>query len=103
MSAIRVEASFDDVSYWYPGAGVAVLDEVAWSIERGAFVVVAGPSGSGKSTLLRCLNGLVPHFSGGRMAGSVRVRGLDTREHGPRSLSRSVGFVFQDPEAQSVA
>ena len=103
MSVVQVEAAFDDVSYWYPGVDAAVLDQVAWSIERGAFVVVAGPSGSGKSTLLRCFNGLVPHFSGGRMAGSAQVRGLDTREHGPRSLSRSVGFVFQDPEAQSVA
>ena len=58
MSAIRVEAAFDDVSYWYPGADAAVLDEVAWSIERGAFIVVAGPSGSGKSTLLNLLAGL---------------------------------------------
>jgi len=103
MSAISIEAEFDAVSYWYPGELQAVLDEVGWQIERGSFVVLAGPSGSGKSTMLRCLNGLVPHFSGGRMAGAVHVRGLDTRDHGPRSLSQSVGFVFQDPEAQAVA
>src|SRR6478736_566522 len=103
MSAVPIEAEFDAVSYWYPGEKQAVLDEIGWKIERGSFVVLAGPSGSGKSTMLRCLNGLVPHFSGGRMAGTVHVRGLDTRDHGPRSLSQSVGFVFQDPEAQSVA
>jgi energy-coupling factor transport system ATP-binding protein len=103
MSAVPIEAEFDAVSYWYPGEPQAVLDEVGWKIERGSFVVLAGPSGSGKSTMLRCLNGLVPHFSGGRMSGAVHLRGLDTRDHGPRSLSQSVGFVFQDPEAQSVA
>ena len=82
MSAVPIEAEFDAVSYWYPGEPRAVLDEVGWKIERGSFVVLVGPSGSGKSTMLRCLNGLVPHFSGGRMAGAVHVRGLDTRDHG---------------------
>jgi energy-coupling factor transport system ATP-binding protein len=32
----------------------------------------------------------------------VSVRGHDTRTYGPRVLSREVGFVFQDPEAQMV-
>src|SRR6476660_7026980 len=103
MSVVSIEAEFDAVSYWYPGEPKAVLDEVGWKIERGSFVVLAGPSGSGKSTMLRCLNGLVPHFSVGAVSFAVHVRGLDTRAHGPRSLSQSVGFVFQDPEAQSVS
>jgi energy-coupling factor transport system ATP-binding protein len=65
-------------------------------------VLVIGPSGSGKSTLLRCINGLVPHFSGGTFAGRVMVDGHDTRKHPPRDLAGVVGFVFQDPEAQFV-
>ena len=61
-----------------------------------------GPSGSGKSTLLRCINGLVPHFSGGSLNGTIRVNGLDPVLLSPREMSRTVGFVFQDPEAQFV-
>ncbi|HMT22109.1 MAG TPA: ATP-binding cassette domain-containing protein, partial [Promineifilum sp.] len=65
-------------------------------------MLVAGPSGSGKSTLLRCLNGLVPHFTGGVLAGEGSVYGHDIVRAGPRLLSRVVGFVAQDPESQSV-
>ena len=57
---------------------------MTWDVAEGEFVLVAGPSGSGKSTLLRCLNGLVPHFSGGVLAGQVSVAGLDAVKAGPR-------------------
>lgn len=97
------DATLHDVAYWYPHSPRPVLEHLDWEIERGEFVVVAGPSGSGKSTMLRCLNGLVPHFSGGRFAGHASVFGRDTRLDGPRQLAQRVGFVFQDPEAQSVA
>ena len=96
-------ASLRGVSYWYPKTVSPVLRDVDWQIGRGEFVLLSGPSGSGKSTLLRTLNGLVPHFSGGRFAGEAVVDGKDTREFGPRGLAGSVGFVFQDPEAQAVA
>ena len=38
---------------------------------RGRAVPRRGPTGSGKSTLLRTINGLVPHFTGGTLAGRV--------------------------------
>jgi energy-coupling factor transport system ATP-binding protein len=76
---------------------------VSWRVGEGAFALVAGPSGCGKSTLLRCLNGLVPHLSGGQVAGEILVDGHDTLRYGPRVMSRVTGFVFQDPEAQAVA
>lgn len=96
-------ARFDRVTYRYPERPEPALVDVDWEVPEGAFTLVVGPSGSGKSTLLRCLNGLVPHFAGGAFGGSVVVDGHDTRRFGPRALSRSVGFVFQDPEAQTVA
>jgi energy-coupling factor transporter ATP-binding protein EcfA2 len=96
-------ATFEHLGFAYPNAVRPALFELDWRIEAGEFIVVSGPSGSGKSTMLRCLNGLVPHFSGGRFAGAATIDGLDTRRFGPRVLSRSVGFVFQEPEAQNVA
>lgn len=95
-------AELRDVSYRYPETARPALTGVDWTIEAGTFVLVAGPSGSGKSTMLRCLNGLVPHFSGGEFGGQVLVLGHDTRQAGTRVLSQHVGFVFQDPEAQLV-
>ena len=90
------------LTYTYPQRTSPALRGVTWDVAEGEFVLVAGPSGSGKSTLLRCLNGLVPHFSGGVLAGQVSVAGLDAVKAGPRVLSRHVGFVAQDPEAQAV-
>jgi len=97
------------VSYAYPDdAGRAppphpALAEANLEIEEREFLLLAGPSGSGKSTLLRCLNGLVPHFYGGTFSGKVSVLGQDPVAWGPGRMSRLVGMVFQNPEAQCVA
>lgn len=93
---------FDRVTFIYPGASRPALRDFSLTLPIGEVVVVAGPSGAGKSTLLRCINGLVPHFSGGTLAGNVRVLGLDPVVETPQVMSRHVGFVFQDPEAQFV-
>ena len=88
---------FDDVSVTYPDAAVPALANVDLEIDEGEMCLVIGRTGSGKSTLLRCINGLVPYFSGGRLTGRVVVAGRDTREHRPRELADVVGFVGQDP------
>jgi energy-coupling factor transport system ATP-binding protein len=94
-------ARITHLSYWYPGAPDAALKDMTLQIEEG-LTVVTGPSGGGKSTLLRTLNGLVPHFHGGRIAGSIDVQGMDVITTPTRRLARTVGFVFQDPELQTV-
>src|SRR5438445_1219269 len=94
--------SIDSVSYQYPAANQRALSEVSLTVEPGEVILVRGPSGSGKSTLLRCLNGLVPHSTGGTFAGTVTVAGMDTRNTPPRMLGSRVGFVFQHPERQFI-
>lgn len=91
------------VTYHYPESAVPALDGVTLEIPQGEFLLLSGPSGSGKSTLQRCFNGLVPHFYGGTFSGEVEVFGHDPVAEGPREMSRLVGLVFQDPEAQCVA
>ncbi len=86
-------ATIANLSYWYPGSAEPALRQVSTVLQEG-FTVVTGRSGGGKSTLLRVLNGLVPHFHGGRIAGGAEVLGFNVIETPTRKLARSVGFVF---------
>jgi energy-coupling factor transport system ATP-binding protein len=90
---------FEDVSVTYPDAERAAISNVTFTIGEGELVLVIGPTGVGKSTLLKCVNGLVPHFTGGHLAGRVRVADRDTRTSPPRELADVVGYVGQDPVA----
>ncbi len=90
---------FSHFSYQYPDAATPVLRDISLELPEGAFVLVVGPSGAGKSTFLRSINGLVPHFYGGKVSGSVRVDGRDPVAKTPRGMSDLVGMVFQDPES----
>src|SRR5712691_2993763 len=94
--------TLDAVSYHYPEADRPALRDITAAVDPGEVILLRGPSGSGKSTLLRCLNGLVPHSTGGQFRGRVVVCGLDTRDHPPRQLATHIGFVFQHPDAQFV-
>jgi energy-coupling factor transporter ATP-binding protein EcfA2 len=87
------------VTYRYH-TGQPALDDLDLAIEPGAFVLLAGASGSGKSTVCRLLNGLIPHLQGGELSGVVWVAGHDVRLTPPAVLSREVGLLLQNPEAQ---
>jgi energy-coupling factor transport system ATP-binding protein len=95
--------AFEHMSVTYPDQDRPALDDVDLEIGEGELALVIGPTGAGKSTLLRSVNGLVPHFSGGRLTGSVTVEGRSTAAHRPRDLADVVGFVGQDPDATFVA
>jgi energy-coupling factor transporter ATP-binding protein EcfA2 len=94
--------TLEGVTYRYPEAERPALVDVSAAIQPGQVILLRGASGSGKSTLLRCLNGLVPHSTGGTFGGRVIACGLDTRTHAPRDLGAHIGFVFQHPDAQFV-
>ncbi|MGW4838104.1 ABC transporter ATP-binding protein [Streptomyces globisporus] len=89
--------TFDRVSVVYDGADEPVLRDVNLAVDEGELCLVVGHTGVGKSTLLGAVNGLVPHFTGGTLYGTVTVDGRDTADHPPRELADVVGVVGQDP------
>ena len=93
---------FEDVGVRFDERSEPVLRGVDLRVDEGELVLVVGATGSGKTTLLRCVNGLVPHFSGGTLNGRITVDGRDTRTHRPRDLADIVGVVGQDPAAAFV-
>ncbi|MDB1087781.1 ATP-binding cassette domain-containing protein [Streptomyces sp. ACA25] len=93
---------FDHVRVTYEDAPAPAIQDVHLVIPEGELALLVGPSGVGKSTLLGTVSGLVPHFTGGTLAGRVTVGGRDTRTHRPRELSDLVGTVGQDPLAHFV-
>ncbi len=90
----------ENLTYAYPTSKDFVLKNISFTVNRGEVLAVIGPNGAGKSTLLKALNGLVPHFYGGKYGGKVVVSGFEVLNTPISKMSTKVGFVFQDPEDQ---
>lgn len=93
----------DSVSFAYASRGregKKVLDGTSLSIGRGEFAGIMGRTGCGKTTLLLTLNGIVPKLEKGIFAGRVVVGDIDVSTKSVEEMSKSVSFVFQDPNDQ---
>ncbi|MFZ2228261.1 MAG: ATP-binding cassette domain-containing protein [Candidatus Nanopelagicaceae bacterium] len=89
--------SFTNVSLIYPTSTKTILEDLSFTVKEGELVLVIGATGSGKSSLLRLINGLIPHHTGGILAGDISVNGLSTREVKPGGLAHLIGIVGQNP------
>jgi len=89
--------TFSNVSLIYPNSTQTVIEDLSFTVAEGEFVLVMGPTGVGKSSLLRLINGLVPHHTGGILAGDIRVNGISTQSVKPGGLAHIVGIVGQNP------
>ncbi|MGI9568375.1 MAG: ATP-binding cassette domain-containing protein, partial [Desulfobulbia bacterium] len=70
------------------------------SVADGEYLFLCGANGSGKSTLGYLFNGLIPHFFGGTLQGSVIVDDTNTGESSVSELFSHVGLVLQNSDAQ---
>jgi ATP-binding cassette subfamily B multidrug efflux pump len=81
---------FRDVSFQYPGAEHAVLEDVSFRAEPGETVAIVGSTGAGKTTLVS----LIPRLFD-VTGGSMLVGGLDVREADLDELWKTIGLVPQ--------
>ena len=88
------------VTFSYPGCTGPALEDVSLAISPGDFIGISGASGAGKTTLAHALSGALSHHIDGNLQGSIAWDGTDgdttTLEH----VSRRVGSVLQDTDAQ---
>lgn len=93
---------FKDFSFRYKSQTEATLHDINLTIYEHQKVLILGASGSGKSTLAHCINGLIPFSFEGEIKGSCRIAGIETVNASIFDLSKQVGTVLQDSDAQFV-
>jgi len=79
------------VSFRYPGASRAAVDDVSLTLRAGEVVALVGENGSGKTTLSKVLAQLYSPTEG-----SVTWDGVDTSSIDPEALRRHIAVIFQD-------
>ncbi len=95
-SAPRIDFSkaikLENVSFHYPEANAAALQNVDFSIQPGKMLGLVGFSGAGKSTLVNIISGLIPPGSG-----HICVDGVPITKDNCRSWLQHIGYVAQSP------
>ena len=90
VTAVQVS----DLTYQY-SSGQPALQGINLTIEAGQFVALIGQNGAGKTTLAKHFNGLLKPTSG-----VVIVEGMNTLHYDTSELSKTIGYVFQNPDHQ---
>ena len=83
------EVKIEGVGYAYPSTRKATLQNISFTIKKGALVGIIGTSGSGKSTLVDLLLGLLTPSEG-----KITVDGADIQNY-LRNWQNQIGYVPQ--------
>lgn len=84
------EVVFDNVSFRYPDASDAVLENISFTAKSGETVAFIGSTGSGKSTVIN----LVPRFYD-VTEGRILIDGVDVKDYSQEALRNKIGLVPQ--------
>ena len=84
------EIEFVGVSFRYPDAEEAILENVSFHAKKGETIAFIGATGSGKSTIIN----LVPRFYDAT-SGQVKVDGVDVKDYKLNELREKIGYVSQ--------
>lgn len=87
-------------SFQYQNTESYALKDISLQVKPGECVILTGKSGCGKTTLTRLLNGLIPSFWDGALAGSCNTFGLEAGISAIEAYVPLVGSVFQNPKTQ---
>lgn len=90
LNTAPASIAMDGVSFSYPQNERTVVDEVSFSVERGAHIAIVGENGAGKSTLIKLLLGFYLPTKG-----VVRIDGTLTSELDLESWHAKVGVLQQ--------
>ena len=90
----------NNASFRYQNTEADALKAVNLQITPGECVVLCGKSGCGKTTVSRLLNGLIPSFFPGELAGKCSTLGLESGKAAIEDYVPKVGSVFQNPKTQ---
>ena len=82
---------FEDVSFTYPGAQEAALENITLHLVPGTSLALVGENGSGKTTLIKLLTRLYAPT-----AGRILLDGQDLAEWDEAALRERIGVIFQD-------
>jgi ABC-type multidrug transport system fused ATPase/permease subunit len=83
---------FEGITFRYPGAPAAALEDVSFTVKKGSMLGLVGLSGAGKSTLVNVLTGLLPPDRG-----RLLVDGLEISRDNARAWLGRIGYVPQSP------
>ncbi|MBQ9515259.1 MAG: ABC transporter ATP-binding protein [Ruminococcus sp.] len=84
------EIEFKNVSFSYPDAAEAVLENISFKAKKGETVAIIGSTGCGKSTLIN----LIPRFYD-CTEGEVLVDGENVKDYTLEQLHNKIGYIPQ--------